>query len=453
MIKRECGCIREYLKTAISNCHLPSYIYGYPSKRAYRKFETPIDLKEVWGKQKGNLNLYIHIPFCNYKCTYCTLLSAKINDESLIKAYNQALIREIKEYGKIAGHMTVDSIYLGGGTPTILSKPQLKELFDAVTDNFPNIAQDAEIAIEGSPETLDLDKVRFLKEIGVNRVSMGIQTLNKEELKKTGRQHSIEESIQAINNIKQVGFKNFNLDLIYGLENQTKETWLESLQKTIEFKPNSMNLYPVVIRPLAGIQKAKEQNSDKFITDDSKYELYDISCEYMYQNGYHQETFVSFTKLKEDSYKQQVSDFQGNPLIGIGASARSYTNTLHYSTDYVVTKRSTLNIISDYCQKGFENLISHGFELDMDEQKRRSAILNLIISRLNAHEYKKKFDSDIWEEFGQELKAMEEEGCIETNKQSGQISLTQKGFKYSSILGSIFYSEKVKELEKNYTDK
>jgi oxygen-independent coproporphyrinogen-3 oxidase len=153
MIKKEFGFLREYLNNEISNCHLPSYIYGYPSKRAYRQFDTPIDLKEVWGNQKGNLNLYVHIPFCNYKCTYCTLLSAKVGEQSIIEAYIAALIREIKEYGKIAGHLTIDSIYFGGGTPTILSNNQLKELFNAILHNFPNISADAEIAIECSPET------------------------------------------------------------------------------------------------------------------------------------------------------------------------------------------------------------------------------------------------------------------------------------------------------------
>jgi oxygen-independent coproporphyrinogen-3 oxidase len=441
------------LSEKIKNCHLPSYIYGYPSKRTYKKFDAPINLSEVWSNQSGNLNLYIHIPFCNYKCTYCTLLSAKINDNILQESYIASLLNEITEYSKVAGYMKLDSIYFGGGTPTLLSNDQLEILINTITTKFPNRSANMEIAIEGSPETMDIGKLGLLKRLGVNRISMGVQTFNPEELKKTGRPYPMDVAIQAINNIKEMNFKNFNLDLIYGLENQTKESWLSSLEKVISFSPNSINLYPVVIRPLAGINQSKQLNKDKFMEDDSKYELYDISVAYMRENGYRQETFVSFTNLDEDGYKQQVSDFQGNPLIGIGVGARSYTETIHYSTDYVVTQSSTINIIKDYIDKGFENLIQNGFKLDTDEQKRRYIILNLLINKLNYSAYEKKFGSEMLEEFTDEFAAIEEEGCIEIDRDDGTIILTDKGFKYSSIIGSLFESEKVKNLINSFKDK
>lgn len=441
------------LSEAIKVEHLPSYIYGYPSKRAYQKFEKEISLNQIWANQKGNLNLYIHIPFCNYKCTYCTLLSVKTKDPNLQEAYVDALTNEIKEYGKVAGYMTVDSIYIGGGTPTLLSDELLSKLFHSIFDNFPHISDDAEISIEGSPETMNLDKLNFLKNFGINRVSMGIQTLNELELTKTGRQYSMDVALQAINNIKLMNYRNFNIDLIYGLEYQTKESWLDSLKKTIQFAPNSINIYPVVIRPLTDINKYKQTNKNKFIEDDLKYELYDESVKYLHEFGYRQESFVSFTNLSSDGYKQQVSDFEGNPLIGIGVGARSYNNSIQYSTDYAVTQITTFNIIMDYINKGFEKSVQYGFRMNEEEQKRRYVILTLLLNKLNSHNYKRKFKSEILEDFKFEFVALKEENCIVIDTVSGNLSLTTKGFKYSNIIGSLFYSKQVNDLLLSFTDK
>lgn len=444
--------IRRKLHESIKNSWLPNYIYGYPPKRAYRKFEVPIDLTDIWNIRNEQVNLYIHIPFCNYKCTYCTLLSAKVTNKDIHKEYISSLIREIKFYGKLVGSKIIDSVYIGGGTPTVLSIELLDSLFDTIRKSFPNISSNTEFAIEGSPDSLDEDKLNYLKSVGINRISMGIQTFNEEELKKTGRPYSMDIAIKAINNINKLNFKNFNIDLIYGLENQTKDSWLYSLNKVIQFRPNSINLYPVVFRPLSGIQKARENNKN-FLNDTSRYELYDLSIEYMTNNGYRQETFVSFTNLDVDGYKQQVSDFQGNPLIGCGVGARSYTGNIHYSTDYVVTKESTLKMISNYINNDFKRLIEYGFVLNRDEQKRRYIILNLLINKLNYFSYKQIFNQEIFDEFKLEFDALEQEECIQLNRDNGDIRLTRKGFKYSNIIGSLFYSENVNNLEKNFKDK
>ncbi|MEG0372110.1 MAG: radical SAM protein, partial [Clostridium sp.] len=386
------GSVLEELRNNINSGDMPSYIYGYPSKRTYSTLEEGVDLKGIWKNTQGMVNIYIHIPFCNYKCSYCTLLMVNNGDDNLIDTYVSTLINQIEMYGKIAGHLEVASIYFGGGTPTIMTDGQFDLIFDAIHKNFMKIGQDIEISVEGSPETITVDKLKHLKGLGVNRISVGIQTLDPEELKKTGRGHSHLTSIRAINNIKEVGFTNFNLDLIYGLESQTTDNWADILETVLSFNPKTISLYPIVIRDLTAIEKRKNNNDESFLDNGEKYNIYDFNVEFLEKYGYRQESLTRFTKFNGDSYAQEINDFDGMPLIGIGAGARSYSKDFHYSLDYAVLNSNKQEIINNFINGGWNQLEStlHGMFLTSEEEKRRYIILNLLVNKLNVEKANKK---------------------------------------------------------------
>lgn len=308
--------------------------------------------------------------------------------------------------------------------------------------------------MEGTPNTMRYEKIAALKVLGVNRLSSGIQTWNPEELKRVGRPYPMETAYQSVQEISDAGFHNFNLDLIYGLEGQTSSSWKDSLETTVGLKPTTITIYPVVVRPLTGIQKRQQViGLDEFMENKSKYDLYDESVDYLTKHGYHQNTLVRFTKLQHDGYMQEENDFGGIPLIGLGAGSRSYINSVHYGTDFAVRKKATLGIINGFIehQHSPDNLIEFGFILNDDEKKRRYIMLNLSLGRVSVDEYRGVFSSELLSDFPDELAALQQEDTVEIN--GNMMVMTKKGLKYSSAIARLFYSESVIEKENAYNPK
>ena len=326
---------------------LPTYVYGYPSKRTYRSFPSPLKMDDVARAADGlsNINLYLHIPFCRYRCTYCTLFLTTRHTEELQQSYVDRLVEHINGFGKYFGDRTVDSIYFGGGTPTLLTERQFEQVFNALRASFPNTTEESEISVEGAPDCMSDSLLDTLNDLGVNRMSMGVQSMNTKELANSGRPYPVEQSRKSIDALMS-RFDHVSLDLIYGLRGQSRESWDSSLSEIMDYGPTTLSLYPVVVRPLTNISKTSTKDPDLFFSDEEKYEVYDENLAKLESKGYRQESFTRFTRLpKGDAYAQEASDFSGNPLIGFGAGARSYIGNYHFSTDYAVNRTVALDII------------------------------------------------------------------------------------------------------------
>jgi oxygen-independent coproporphyrinogen-3 oxidase len=429
---------RDRLQQAIAASELPCYVYSYPSKRAYRPFDPPVTIAEAWGGAAGPLNLYIHIPFCAYRCSFCTLFLTTSHGPDLVQAYVDALCRQMEMYGPVAGHMEVISLYIGGGTPTTLSLAQFSQLFDALRRQFPRWSAGAEISVEGSPDSMTVERLACLKREGVTRVSMGLQTLDPDEQRRVGRPYAPGAVHAAVEAINAAGFDNVNYDLIYGLEGQQRESWFASLGATVAFAPKTITLYPVVFRPLTAIQKRAERDTSGFLPDESKYALYD-------------ESVVRFTTLPRGGLRQEAADFAGVPLLGLGAGARSYSDRVHYSTDYAVRRTATLDIIGGFITHAHtrDHPADRGFLLDDDERRRRFCVLNLSLGRLDPSEYSRRFGGGGLADVASELEALVAEGCVDVLA-DGAFQLTPRGFKYSNVMGELFKSRRVDALERSY---
>ena len=321
------------LLEGIQNKTLPEYVYSYPPKRAFRKFEKPLLASDIWNKDVKELNLYIHIPFCTSRCSFCTLFACTNYSESYLESYVSQICRQISFYGQHLPNAVIRTIYFGGGTPSLLSKSALSKIFASIKNSFKAMAADIEITIEGTPESYTAEKLDDLSTIGINRISVGIQSFSEKELRLTGRCTKPEDLKQTISNIAK-RFNKFNLDLIYGLAGQTRTSWFDSINQALAYKPSILSLYPVVLRPQASMTNLCNKEDQAFLSNQEKYDIYDETVNMLASKNYKQHSFTRFSLSEESSYLQETLDFQGMPLLGIGVGARSYNGKFHYDWGY-----------------------------------------------------------------------------------------------------------------------
>lgn len=437
----------KQLKREIENGAWTGYVTYYPHKKAYKPLTT--SLTKIWEKEK-ELNLYVHIPFCDKKCAYCNLFSTvlkEVEKENIYEQYVQKVLEEIDYYATIINKdVFIRSIYFGGGTPIVLKVEQLSKIMNKFHEVFLNWDSNIKPCIECAPDGLNEDYLKGLKQLGFKRVSIGIQTFVKEELTAVNRTMSMEKLNKNIACIKDLGLT-FNLDLIYGLPYQTDETIFNNLKKTIFYSPDSICVYPLAIRKYTGMTKIDET---KLYSNKKKYQLFDEIRNLLEQSGYSCQTVVRFIKKEQSTYQQQRLEYQGIPTLGVGAGARSYNNNYSYSLTYKVQDKYVRSIIEKYLSTPIKEVTYDGFEYSLNEQKRKFVMLTLLDPGLYVMDYKTKFMSDVTTDFKEELKALLLLHLIEYDKTLNAYFLTKKGRKYCDNAVDIFVSEPVKKLYANY---
>jgi oxygen-independent coproporphyrinogen III oxidase len=438
----------QYLK---SNSRYKSYLYSYPHKTAYRHFEQPVDLKELWkNEKKESLYLYSHIPFCRMKCSFCNLFTVSNPESDAIEQYLQQLKTEALTMRDILGDFAFAGYAVGGGTPSLLEPKQLDNLFSIYRDILNVDLANTPGSFEISPETITDEKLQLLSDLGVERVSIGIQSFIESEAKSVGRYQTDNFIQPVLEKIVSYQFPVFNIDLIYGIPGQTVETWLISLQEAVQYQPAEIFLYPLYIRPLTSLHK---KNGIQLAETDIRDELYKIGCEFLTSQGYIQDSMRLF---RHKSVTQTLgSDYscQEDGMIGLGTNARSYTRDLHYSTEYAVSRPNVNAIVKDYLQKpahAFQQA-TYGIQLTEDDRKRRYLIKSLLKAEgLHFQDYTRQFQEDILQSFP-ELNSLADLQLATQDSQT--IKLTSEGLAYSDLLGHWFISNPVKTKMQEYVHK
>jgi oxygen-independent coproporphyrinogen-3 oxidase len=390
------------------------YAYSYPHKTAYRPLDPPRSLRQVWAEEnKSSLYLYLHVPFCEMRCGFCNLFTAANPQDELVERYLLALRRQAFEIRQAIGAATYARMAIGGGTPTYLQPAQLQEVFSIVRELFAVDCRKVPTSVETSPRTADAERLAVLKEHGVDRVSIGVQSLLEAEVNASGRAQKNEWVESAIGRIRELGFPTLNVDLIYGLPGQTMESWLTSLRSALRWWPEEFYLYPLYIRPLTGLSRWGGQAED-----DLRLACYRHGRDLLLAEGYEQ---ISMRMFRASSATEQGRDSgpvyccQEDGMVGIGCGARSYTRALHYSTDYAVAATAVREIIADYAARPPDAfaVADYGYELDETEQRRRWIIKSLLRTEgMDLMAYQRHFGTNAQDDLPA-LEMLEDAGYVE----------------------------------------
>lgn len=262
------------------------------------------------------LGLYIHIPFCIRKCPYCDFFSEKISSKEIVDKYVEALIHELSLYSELTSNRLVETIYIGGGTPTLFSPKKIDQILNAVNKFF-TISADAEISMEANPGTVSSDDIRNYREIGINRLSIGIQSLNDKFLKILHRIHTRKEAIKVAETVSKY-YDNFNLDLMHSLPGQTYADAINDLKELISLNPRHISWYQLTIEEGTAYAESIPSLPDEDVIDSIYIEGYDL----LKSSGYHHYEVSAFAQ-KEYQCKHNVNYWTFGDYLGAGAGAHS----------------------------------------------------------------------------------------------------------------------------------
>lgn len=271
--------------------------------------------------------VYIHIPFCRSKCIYCDFYS--ITDNSFIDKYVDALLLEMEHSPHNVGQ--IDTIFIGGGTPSLLQSKGIQRILDEISHKY-NISNNAEITIESNPESLSEIKLSDYKSMGINRLSIGFQSLQNSELKFLGRPHNSKNAINIYNLARSAGFDNINIDMIYGIPGQTPECWHDSLKNTIILDPEHISAYNLIYEEGTKLTKMAEENNIIKIEEEQEKLMYENLCNMLNQAGYEHYEISNFAKQGKKC-KHNLNYWNREDYIGFGPFAHSFINSFRFFND------------------------------------------------------------------------------------------------------------------------
>lgn len=363
------------------------------------------------------LGLYLHLPFCISKCPYCDFNSYQLKEDNQISSYISALYQEITTYSKKLKKSNIKTIYLGGGTPTILSGVQIYNILEFCKSKF-TIDKDAEITIEANPGTLDGEKIKLLIESGINRLSLGAQSFNNLFLKKLGRIHNTQDIIDSYYLAREKGFNNINIDIMFALPEQTTEDLQVTLKKAVSLKPDHLSLYNLTIKPGTEYYKKYKGNKLKLPTEDEEYDMYKWAINFLEESGFEHYEIANFARHYKRSMHNLIY-WQNKPYLGIGAGAYSFIKGYRYM-NYENPARYTKEIMSGKLP------VDNGEKLSLRKRMIETIILGLRTKDgVGYQKFKIRFKVDINNIFHKQINKLVNLGLLQKN--DFKIKLTKRG--------------------------
>ncbi len=393
---------------------------------------------------KPDTSLYFHVPFCTHRCAYCDF-NTYAGQEEMIPAYVDALCQEVEFVGgglqeigdKEEGE--VHTIFFGGGTPSLLSPKQLESIFRSIHANF-QLTDDVEITIEANPGTVSYEDLLELRQIGINRISYGVQSANTEELRMLERIHTFFDVIAAVTNSRKAGFNNLNLDLIYGLPEQTLATWQSTVKRILDLHPEHISAYALTLEHGTPFGRWSSKGILPLPDPDLAAEMYEWLSETLELNGYGQYEISNWAKDVEVHKLNAASEpvpldlqlstprfacqhnlqyWRGLPYLAFGAGAHGYANGYRYSN--VLRIRSYIDRIKDY-KSQFKKpsfplspaaVNQHKQSVHDDMSEFMMTGLRLTMEGISPREFQMRFGHPLQEVFGKEINKLLKLGLIE----------------------------------------
>ncbi|RSL34468.1 oxygen-independent coproporphyrinogen III oxidase [Salibacterium salarium] len=274
-------------------------------------------------------SIYVHIPFCEQICFYCDFNKFYIKNQPVDK-YVEVLNEEMKRVISMDEKPSIETIYIGGGTPTALNEQQLKQVLDDVNTLVRNPEQVREFTVEVNPGEADRDKLKMMRAAGVNRLSIGVQSFNDKLLEKIGRGHSAQEAVETIDLAKSVGFENISIDLMFGLPEQTMEIWKDTISKTLELDVPHISAYSLKIEEKTMFYNWYRQGKIQPLPEDTEAEMYEVLVSGLHDAGYTAYEISNFSKYGMDS-EHNKTYWKNNEYYGFGAGAHGYLDGTRYA--------------------------------------------------------------------------------------------------------------------------
>lgn len=411
-------------------------IVTYPPLAALEEITPREAYPEGCDKSLKEIELYLHLPFCTGKCTYCGYVTLSKTPQKLIERYLTAIEKEIDLFKRNTDiqEVNVNSIYIGGGTPTYLSTQQWDKLFTVLRTEF-KLKEGAEVTVEAAPETIldnGWERIYILAENGVNRLSIGFQTLDDRILKLVGRRHDSRQAQDAFNLAKDAGFKNINIDLIPGLPDHTLEIWHSDLERVKGLEPTSVTCYPLSIKRNAAIWSMYQRERKRFPSKENAMVMQVMANEFFSELGYTQLPvgwFVKHPEIKQPSYKFNKCENQ----LALGVSTYSFVNGFQYFN---------YKDISKYFEavEGNNLPIWRGTKLSEEDLMRREIIFGLKAG-LSKKVFQVKFGMKPKDVFQDTWAKLEDLDLIEEDR--GKINLSYTGKLLADEVCKEFYANEI----------
>lgn len=378
-----------------------------------------IILKKILSLNNYKLNnsaIYIHIPFCDHKCIYCDFYSIITTDN--IQSFLSALKKEISYYSSsYNSDRNISSVFFGGGTPSLMEPDYIDEIISCLKRNF-NIYKDAEITLETNPGTVDKEKLKAFKNTGINRISIGIQSFDENELKFLTRIHDSQTAINTVYDAAEAGFNNISIDLIFNLPDQTKERWKNNLETAIELPIKHLSAYSLILEKGTILNKMVLDGKVTIQDEDYDADLYETTIEFLASKGFYQYEVSNFAKPGYECLHNNAY-WKYKDYLGFGPSAHSFVQNKRW-WNFTSLKK----YISEVYQKN--NALMNFEILDDTQQHEEYVMLALRSSGLNLNEYKNRFSDDWITKNNQYLIKLSEENYLQMDQL--KIKLTPKGY-------------------------
>ncbi|HHD2585932.1 TPA: radical SAM family heme chaperone HemW [Clostridium perfringens] len=372
------------------------------------------------------ISLYIHIPFCAQKCLYCDFPSFARKDH-LRKAYIEALNKEIINLREKHNNLEINTIFIGGGTPSVLESNELECLLKEIAKL--NMAKDIEYSMECNPGNLTEEKLEVMKKYGVNRISMGLQAKQDNLLKGLGRIHNYKTFKENFLLAKKVGFNNINVDLMFGLPNQRLNEWEETLREIISLEPAHISAYSLIIEEGTAFYNLYENDKLKLPTEEEERKMYHLAKKILEENGFNQYEISNYAKEGKEC-RHNLAYWNMDNWIGVGSAAASYINGKR-----IKNISSVEEYINSINEKGeaVEEIINNSKNDNIEE----FMFMGLRkINGIDENEFKKRFSMNINDVYGEILNKYIDEGLL--IRESGRIFLSEKGIEISNVIMADF---------------
>ena len=415
------------------------FISNYPPFSLWDQRHVPEVLREFDAVPDNSvpLGLYIHIPFCRKRCKFCYFRVYTNQNAKAIEEYVQSLIREVEMLSQktaLEGRQ-FDFVYFGGGTPSYLGSRQLRSLRERMSE-YISWNEAREVTFECEPGTLSLDKVQTLKEIGITRVSLGVENFDDRILEENGRAHLSPEIFRAYDWIQQVGFPQVNIDLISGMVGETDENWIKCVRRAIEMEPDNITIYQMEL-PFNTVysKEMKEHGIESPVADwATKRRWVNEAIDALAEAGYSPSSGNELVRdIENDKFVYRDNLFRGSDLLAAGVSSFGHFRGVHYQN---------LDRIEDYCSTVNEGRLPINRALRPTTHQRliREFVLQMKEGRVPVEPFRKKFGVDVLKEFAEPLRNQAVAGFLEVVDDA--VCLTRKGLlQVDSLLPEYFEPE------------